>query len=114
MAEAAKTTEAVTALERATKAAKAEINRLQRNRYTDPNTGYSCEGLGWKNLEAVSSAAVLAVLMAIRDPGMDVGLIGAEQVNIQMRGPIKADYFAAQDSFAAMIDAILAEEREAA
>lgn len=48
-----------------------------------------------------------AVLMAVREPGMDAGLAGAEQVNIQMRGATKADYCAAQDSFTAMIDAIL-------
>lgn len=50
-----------------------------------------------------------AVLMAVREPGIDVGLVGAEQVNIQMRGPTKADYCAAQDAFTAMIDAILNE-----
>lgn len=48
-----------------------------------------------------------AALMAIREPDMDVGLIGAEEVNKQMRGPVKADYCAAQNSFTAMIQAIL-------
>ena len=48
-----------------------------------------------------------AALMAIREPDMDVGLIGAEEVNKQMRGSVKADYCAAQNSFTAMIQAIL-------
>lgn len=51
-----------------------------------------------------------AVLMAVREPRIDVGLVGAEQVNIQMRGPTKADYCAAQDAFTAMIDHILTGE----
>lgn len=48
-----------------------------------------------------------AALMAIREPDMDVGLIGAEEVNKQMRGSVKADYCAAQNSFTAMIQAML-------
>ena len=58
---------------------------------------------------AMNEAIARAVLMAVREPGIDVGLMGAEQVNIQMRGSVKADYCAAQDAFTAMVDAILNE-----
>ena len=51
-----------------------------------------------------------AVLMAVREPDTGVGLMGAEEVNRNMRGVVKADYCAAKDSFTAMIDAILAQE----
>lgn len=55
----------------------------------------------------MATRAARAALMAIREPDMDVGLIGAEEVNKQMRGSVKADYCAAQNSFTAMIQAML-------
>lgn len=58
---------------------------------------------------SLDEAKVLArdALLAIRDPGIDIGLFGADEINKQMRGRVKADYCAAMDSFAAIIDAIL-------
>lgn len=58
----------------------------------------------------VYAPLVRAGLLAIREADMDVGLIGAVEVNKQMRGSVKADYCAAQDAFTAQIDAILAGE----
>lgn len=46
-----------------------------------------------------------AALLAIRTPTMDAGLIGAPIITYHMKG--NADYFAAKDSFTAIIDAIL-------
>ena len=50
-----------------------------------------------------------AALLAIREPSLDLSVIGAGPVNEHMRGTCKADVFAAQDAFTAMIDAILEE-----
>ena len=48
-----------------------------------------------------------AVLMAVREPGVDAALAGATHVVRNMQG--NEDYFAAKEAFTAMIDAILAE-----
>lgn len=49
-------------------------------------------------------------LKAIREPTMDMGLAGAEQINKQMRGPGEpADYDAAMDAWQAMIDQLTAD-----
>jgi hypothetical protein len=53
--------------------------------------------------------AARAALTAIREPSLDLGVIGAGPVNEHMRGKCKADVFAAQDAFTAIIDAILEE-----
>lgn len=57
--------------------------------------------------------AARAALEAIRQADMETGLVGAAEVNKQMRGKAKADYCAAQDSFTAMIGAILNQKPEA-
>jgi hypothetical protein len=58
---------------------------------------------------ALSRRLARAALLAIREPSLDLGVIGAGPVNEHMRGTCKADVFAAQDAFTAMIDAILEE-----
>lgn len=47
-----------------------------------------------------------AILDVLAEPTMDMGLAGAGPINEHMRGDVKADYFAAIDSFKAMITAI--------
>ena len=64
---------------------------------------------GYGMSEADATEYARAALTAIREPSLDLGVIGAGPVNEHMRGKCKADVFAAQDAFTAMIDAILEE-----
>lgn len=94
-----------TVLDRASKAAKREIDKLRRTRVPEyPGSWRTHEGLGWENLDDVVAATIRAVLMAVREPGSDL------QVEAWLWAP-DGDYSDAQrlSDFTAMIDAILAD-----
>lgn len=58
-----------TMLERATTAARKEINKLRKTQVPEyPGSWKTHDGLGWENLDGVVAATTRAVLMAVRDP----------------------------------------------
>jgi hypothetical protein len=90
------------------KAARAICESGMRSAGVEPGPDFWAEFCG-PDERAHFETQARAALLAIREPSLDLGVIGAGPVNEHMRGKCKADVFAAQDAFTAMIDAILEE-----
>lgn len=78
---------------------RAVVARIARERFFVSQDGEWADRL----LSALHAAGLVVVP---REPTMDMGLKGADEVNKQMRGPgASADYDAAMDAYRAMIAA---------
>ncbi len=103
----------MTMLERAARAAAVEVGKIRRTRIPAfPGSWKTREGLGYDNLDEVSTAVARAVLMAVRDHGLSEAMCDAYGDAIEAIDPVRVpqEYHIEPAGFAAMIDAILNEE----
>ena len=102
-----------TTLERAARAARKEIDKLRKTQVPEyPGSWKTHNGLGWENLDDVVVATTRAVLMAVREPDEVVSDEGWAGMAGEETSWSWSDYERPQNhAFAAMIDAILNEEK---